>query len=116
MCPAPAAQQHLPVPGPLVKRGTAADLYIAEREQKRRDGIAIPKHVKFAGQHAGTLAYGGLRRSEGQTLALLRQRDTVLVLVLEVDEATAQRLKRLPLDASVAVNASGAIRKTGRRR
>jgi hypothetical protein len=37
-------------------------------------------------------------------------------MVLEIDEATARRLGRLPLGARVGVNAQGVIKAKGRRR
>jgi hypothetical protein len=51
---------------------------------------------------------------DGQLLALLRRGDEVMVL--EVDDATEQRLRRLPLGTQVGVSAQGVIKKKGRRR
>jgi hypothetical protein len=45
---------------------------------------------------------------------LLKQGDRLMVL--EVDAATARRLKRLPLGAQVSVNAHGVIKAKGRSR
>jgi hypothetical protein len=50
----------------------------------------------------------------GQALALLRRGDQVMVL--DVDEATARRIKRLPLGAQVSVSAKGVIKAKGRSR
>jgi hypothetical protein len=93
---------------------SVADRYIAEREQKRVNGFDIPKHAHYTALNAGAAAYAGTRRIDGHPLALLRQGDQVTVL--EVDEATARRLGRLPLGAQVAVSAQGAIKAKGRSR
>jgi hypothetical protein len=93
---------------------TAADKYISEREQKRVKGFDIPKHERYTADNAGPALYAGIRRVDGQMLALLKRGDAVMVL--EVDDATAQRLKRLPLGAQVGMNAQGVIRKKGRSR
>ncbi|NIA56980.1 relaxase/mobilization nuclease domain-containing protein [Massilia sp. TW-1] len=92
----------------------AADRYIAEREQKRVNGFDIPKHARYTSLNAGTAAYAGMRRIDGHALALLKQGDEVMVL--EVDEATARRLRHLPLGAQLGVNAQGAIKSKGRSR
>jgi hypothetical protein len=92
----------------------AADRYIAEREQKRVNGFDIPKHARYTSLNAGATAYAGTRWIDGHALALLRQRDAVMVL--EIDEATARRLRHLPLGARVSVNAQGAIKSKGRSR
>ena len=88
--------------------------YIAEREQKRLNGFDIPKHARYTPFDAGTASYAGIRRVDDQALALLRQGERVMVL--EVDDATAQRLKRLPLGVRVEVNARGAVKAKGRSR
>jgi hypothetical protein len=92
----------------------AADRYVAEREQKRVNGFDIPKHARYTSLNAGAAAYAGTRRIDGHALALLRQGDAVMVL--EIDEATARRLRHLPLGAQVGVNAQGAIKSKGRSR
>jgi hypothetical protein len=92
----------------------AADRYIAEREQKRVNGFDIPKHARYTSLNAGAAAYAGTRWIDGHALALLRQGDAVMVL--EIDEATARRLRHLPLGAQVGVNAQGAIKSKGRNR
>lgn len=92
----------------------AAAIYIAQREQKRAGGIDIPKHVPYAVHHAGQVAFAGLRSIEGQMLALLKHQDQVMVL--EIDDVTADRLKRLALGALVRVTFQGGITTKGRRR
>jgi hypothetical protein len=93
---------------------TAAERYVSEREQKRSIGFDIPKHVGYTALNAGAAEYAGTRHMEGQVLALLKRGDEVMVL--EIDDATAKRLKRLPLGAQVGVSAQGVIRKKGRSR
>jgi len=88
--------------------------YIAEREQKRLNAFDIPKHARYTPLDAGTASYAGIRRVDDRALALLRQGERVMVL--EVDDATAQRLKRLPLGVRVEVSARGAVKAKGRSR
>jgi hypothetical protein len=98
-------------------RGSASEAaarYVAEREQKRVNGFDIPKHARYTSLNAGAATYAGTRRVDGQALALLKQGDRLMVL--EVDAATARRLKRLPLGAQVSVNAHGVIKAKGRSR
>ena len=84
----------------------AAERYIAEREQKRLQGLAVPSHAPY---HAGrgTLSYAGTRTVAGQFLALLQS--TKAVLVLPIDAATARRLQRLAIGATLTVTPQGAI-------
>lgn len=89
-----------------------AQRYIAEREGKRNQGFDIPKHRPYNEQDAGAMAFAGLRQVEGQSLALLRKGDEITVLA--IDQATAQRLKRLSVDDPVTVSATGAVKKKGR--
>jgi len=89
-----------------------AQKYIAEREGKRQQGFDIPKHRTYNEQDAGALAFAGLRQVEGQSLALLRKGDEVTVLA--IDQAAAQRLKRLSVGDLVTVSATGAVKKKGR--
>lgn len=86
--------------GPTPAQLAAADDYVAEREGKRAKGIDIPKHRRYNAA-GGAFAYAGTRRIDGCPLALLRRDDEVLVL--PIDEATAQRLSRVKLGDPVAV-------------
>lgn len=108
-----------PQGGPAATAGrdsasAAADRYITEREQKRINGFDIPKHARYTASNAGPATYAGTRRVDGQALALLRQGEQVMVL--DIDEATARRLKRLALGAQVRVSAKGAVKAKGRSR
>jgi hypothetical protein len=93
---------------------SAIGKYIAEREQKRVNGFDIPKHGRYTSVDAGPAEYAGIRRVDDQALALLRRGEQIMVL--EVSDAAAQRLRRLPLGARVEVNARGAIKAKGRSR
>ncbi len=101
------------VPGiePYTAGDTAAERYIAEREQKRNQGIDIPPHRRYAGRSAGddaALAYAGMRQVDGYTLALLQRGEEIEVL--PVDDATAQRFKRVAIGTAVTVTAQGTIK------
>ena len=93
---------------------TAADKYIAEREQKRAKVFDIPKHIRYNFTNDATVLFGGLRQIDGQALALLKQGEEVIVL--PVDDATARRLKRVTVGEQIGVTAKGAIKTKGRSR
>ena len=92
---------------------TAADKYIAEREAKRTQGFDIKKHTRYT-DGASPLAFAGARQIDGQALALLTRDEEIMVL--PVDAATAQRLKRMALGAPVTLTAAGSIKSKGRSR
>lgn len=122
--PAPSkAEQAKPVPansgaGALKstsrEKPQAADKYIAERSSKRAKGFDIPNHRRYNSLDKGTVLFAGLRQVDGEDLALLRREEEIIVL--PVDAATAQRLKRLSLGDQVALSDKGAVRKKGRSR
>jgi hypothetical protein len=90
------------------------DHYIAEREAKRLNGFDIPQHSRYT-HGLGTLTFAGIRTVEGQTLALLKREESVLVL--PVDQATARRWSRIVIGESVRVTPWGSIKTSrGRRR
>ena len=88
------------------------DKYIAEREAKRLKGFDIPKHSRYT-EGDGVLTFAGLRTVEGQTLALLKREESVLVL--PVDPATARRGSRIVIGESVCVTPWGSIKTSGGR-
>ncbi|WP_426107450.1 TraI/MobA(P) family conjugative relaxase [Massilia sp. TSP1-1-2] len=92
----------------------AADKYVAEREQKRIILFDIPKHIRYNFTNDVTVLFGGLRRIDGQALALLKQGEEVIVL--PIDDATARRLKRVTVGEQIGVTAKGAIKTKGRSR
>jgi hypothetical protein len=108
---ADAQAVHLPNQTDQIR---AAEKYISEREQKRAQLFDIPKHARYTAEKERTALYAGLRQIDGQALALLRQGEEVHVL--PVDEATARRLKRIPLGTQIVVTAKGAIKTKGRSR
>lgn len=92
----------------------AARQYIAEREDKRAKGFDIPKHRLYNATDEGAAAFAGVRSVEGQSMALLKRGDEVLVL--PINEATARRMKRMKLGEPVTTTAKGAIKSKGRSR
>lgn len=92
----------------------AAQTYIAEREGKRAEGFDIPKHRLYTSGDDGVATYAGVRRIEGQHLALLRRGEEVIVL--PVNEATARRIQRKKVGDQVTLGAGGAITTRGRSR
>jgi hypothetical protein len=92
----------------------AADQYIHEREQKRKNIFDILIHRRYNDSDAGVSAFAGVRRIDGQSLALL-QRDNE-ILVMPVDEKTAHRLSRLSLGSLVTCAGMGLIKLKGRSR
>lgn len=92
----------------------ATDKYIAEREDKRLKGFDIPKHFRYNAQ-SGVVLYAGIRNIEGQTLALLKRGDQMLVL--PIDQSTARRLKRVTIGDPVTITSLGSIKtSTGKSR
>jgi len=87
----------------------AAEKYIAEREEKRRKGFDIPKHDPFK-ELSGVISYAGIRNIEDQVLVLLKRGERVMVL--PVNYATAQRLKRLAIGDIVTITEGGSIRRS----
>lgn len=85
----------------------AADKYIAEREAKRLKIFDIPKHSRYT-EGDGTLAFAGVRNVEGQTLALVKRGEAVMVM--PIDQASARRLSRIAIGDAVIVTLSGSIK------
>ena len=92
----------------------AADKYIAEREGKRAVGSDIPKHRRYTERDGGPANFAGVRQIGGETLALLKRHDDVIVL--PVDAATARSMKRLSVGDEVSLTAEGTVRTKGRSR
>jgi hypothetical protein len=92
----------------------AADLYIEEREQKRVKILDIMEHRRYTTVDVGTVEFAGVRRIAGESLALLKQ-DKV-ILVMPIDEKTANRLSRLALGDPVTCTGIGIVKTKGRRR
>jgi len=93
---------------------TAADKYIAEREQKRALGLDISKHSRYTSSLVGAAVFAGIRQIEGQALALLKRGEEVLVM--PIGDGEAQRLKRVAIGAAVTVTPLGSIKSKGRSR
>nr|BCU00354.1 relaxase/mobilisation nuclease domain-containing protein [uncultured bacterium] len=111
--------QPLPVAVPAVKPETpkpqsAAEKYIAERASKRAKGFDIPNHRGYTESDKGAALFAGTRQIEGETLALLKRDEEIIVL--PVDAATARRIKRYALGDAVTLNGKGAVTKKGRSR
>lgn len=87
----------------------AVNKYLSERESKRAKGFDIPKLSRYNNQ-PGAVTYGGIRNVEGQALALLNRGDEVLVL--PIDKATAQRMKRVRIGEAVTVTPQGSLNKS----
>lgn len=87
----------------------AADNYIAEREFMRLKASGVPKHRRCDWASGGTAAFAGLRRVEGEMLALLK--DGEEILVLPVDYGTARRLQHVAIGETVTVTAKGIVAK-----
>ena len=91
----------------------AALRYINERNEKRRHGIDIMMHRRYAQSDAGKLPFAGLRQIEGQQLMLLQTPTEMLVLPL--DHYAVKRAQRLSIGNMVEVNERGILRARGRK-
>jgi hypothetical protein len=100
--------------GVAVPSLAGTDKYIAERESKRTEGFDIPNYRRYNENDAGAVKFAGLRQVEGETLALLKCDEEVVVLA--VDAATARWMKRLSLGDDVSLTAKGSVKTKGRSR
>jgi hypothetical protein len=92
----------------------AMDKYIAERNAKRTKITDIPEHMRYTDGNA-TLLFAGLRHVDGQALVLFREESrNSRVMVLPVDQKTAQRLTRISIGTPVHVTERGSVRLKGR--
>jgi hypothetical protein len=99
----------------LIGTGTdAANKYIQERETARLKIFDIPKHTLYNPENSGIVAFAGIRRVEGQPLALLKCGDEIMVL--PIDESAVRRLKRVAVGEDVTVTLKGGIKTKGRSR
>lgn len=92
----------------------AADQYIAEREQKRLKILDIMEHRRYTINDLGVATFFGVRRIDGQSLALLK-RDQV-ILVMPIDDKAANRLSRLSIGDQVTCTGIGVVKTKGRSR
>ncbi len=92
----------------------AADQYIEEREQKRLKIFDIMEHRRYNEADVGVASFAGVRRIEGEALALL-QRNQV-ILVMPIDDKTANRLSRLSIGDQVTCTGIGVVKTKGRSR
>ncbi|MDD5267598.1 MAG: relaxase/mobilization nuclease domain-containing protein [Methylococcales bacterium] len=93
---------------------TAADQYIEEREQKRLKILDIMEHRRYTTADVGVLAFAGVRRIAGESLALLKRNE--VILVMPIDEKTANRLSRLAIGDPVTCTGIGLVKTKGRSR
>lgn len=110
------AKKNEPVPEmtPVPNNKSAAAKYIDERMSKQAKGFDIPNHRGYTDADKGPSLFAGTRQIEGETLALLKRDEEIIVL--PVDPATARRIKRYSLGDEVTVNAKGTLTKKGRSR
>jgi hypothetical protein len=96
-----------------VNVASAAEQYIFEREQERRAGMAIPRHLPFSNVK-GPLVFAGTRMVAGQGLALLRHGDDILVM--PADDTALRRLKLRAIGDVIKISAQGLVKPRGRGR
>lgn len=112
--PANSVRRDIFGAGRVTPPNLAADKYIAEREEKRAKGFDIPKHSRYNHGNDDSAAFAGIRQIEGQSLALLKRGEEVMVL--PIDAATARRLKRVSVGDTVNITRQGSIKTKGRSR
>ena len=74
----------------------------------------IPKHGRYTASADQALAFAGIRQVEGQTLALLKWGEDIMVL--PIDAATTRRLQRVAIGQTVTVTPKGSIKTKDRTR
>jgi len=103
-----------PVPAADALKGPA-EKYIREREEKRLKGFDIAKHRAYNSQDVGQYEYAGQRKMDGETLALIRREQDIIVM--PVNEYTARRLSSLKVGDAVSLTRTGSVRTAkGRKR
>lgn len=112
--PLPAAPKTITKITTPVAPQSAADKYVAERTSKRLKGFDIPNHRSYTEADKGAVLFAGTRQVDGETLALLKRDEEIIVL--PVDAATARRIKRYSLGDAVTLNGKGVVTKKGRSR
>jgi hypothetical protein len=100
--------------GSITAGQAAADKYIAEREAMRLKVFDILKHTQYNHSNDKGITFAGIRQVEGQALALLKHDEEIMVL--PIDDSTAQRLKRVAIGETIAVTPRGLIKSKGRSR
>ncbi len=84
----------------------AVKKYVSEREEKRKKGFDISKHLRYNGE-SENLSFAGLRKIDSEDLALIKSGDSVLVM--PVNSATANRLRRVKIGQQLLINERGGI-------
>jgi hypothetical protein len=92
----------------------AVDQYIAEREQKRQKILDIMEHRRYTIDDFGGASFAGVRRIDGQSMALLKR--VQVILVMPIDDKTANRLSRLSIGDQVTCAGIGVVKTKGRSR
>ena len=92
----------------------AADQYIDKREQKLLKIFDIIEHRRYTMADVGVAAFAGVRRIDGESLALLKRNE--VILVMPIDEKTANRLSRLAIGDPVTCTGIGVVKTKGRSR
>jgi hypothetical protein len=100
--------------GQRISSDSRGDRDGSDRARERDKAFDVPKQAPCKPLHPGAATFAGMRQVGGQMLALLKQDQREVIL--EVDNASARTLMRLPLGARVAVNARGVIKAKGHRK
>lgn len=87
----------------------AADSYIAERELKRKTIATILPHRHYLPEDANQLVqFAGLRNKEGEHLVLVKHHEHIIVM--PIDNAISQSLKKVSVGESLTLLSSGTLR------
>ncbi|MDD7805964.1 MAG: relaxase/mobilization nuclease domain-containing protein [Endozoicomonas sp. (ex Botrylloides leachii)] len=85
----------------------AVQNYVKEREEKRQSGIAILPHKAFVPNDKGKGLFQGVRRVFGQTMALVKKDNAILVVPLT--QYGEKRIKSLKKGEPVSLDRSGKV-------
>ena len=97
-----------------ITQSQAVDNYISEREEKRMKGISIPLHRHYRQGDEGSTTYAGTRQIGGHSMALLKKEEDIIVM--PVDEATANRISRLKVGETLTLKPDGSMTRKARSR
>lgn len=83
----------------------AMDLYIAERDSKRKIGIAILRHKRFEAGNNCIGTFQGIRKVQGCTLALLQQDNEIVVI--PIHKAVVHNLRKIRIGKKINLKLFG---------
>ncbi|MCG7556062.1 TraI/MobA(P) family conjugative relaxase [Pseudoalteromonas sp. Of11M-6] len=86
------------------RRLDPADIYISERNEKRKKLFDIPLHQRYTEDVKGTLIFSGIRNVDSESLLLIKQKGEDYIYVKPVSKKEVGRLRRLKLGSEISIS------------